>query len=46
MSACVAVFAEQAHLTRELRALLGETPSAWKARGSADSFKTPRSEAR
>jgi hypothetical protein len=29
-----------AHLARELRALLGETPSMWDARGSADSFKT------
>ena len=33
-------YADQAHLTREVRALLGETPSAWRARGSADSFKT------
>jgi AraC-like DNA-binding protein len=35
-------FADQAHLTREVRALLGETPSAWAARGSAVSFKTPQ----
>jgi AraC-like DNA-binding protein len=34
-------FADQAHLARELRALLGEPPSAWAARGSAVSFKTP-----
>jgi AraC-like DNA-binding protein len=34
-------YADQAHFTREMRALLGETPSAWKARGSAVSFKTP-----
>jgi AraC-like DNA-binding protein len=34
-------FADQAHLTREVRALLGETPSAWASRGSAVSFKTP-----
>ena len=33
-------YADQAHLTRELRALLGETPSTWQARGSAVSFKT------
>jgi len=33
-------YADQAHLTREMRALLGETPSAWRARGSAVSFKT------
>jgi AraC-like DNA-binding protein len=38
--AYVAGYADQAHLTRELRALLGETPSAWTARGSAVSFKT------
>jgi AraC-like DNA-binding protein len=34
-------YADQAHLTRELRALLGEPPSAWSARGSAVLFKTP-----
>jgi AraC-like DNA-binding protein len=39
--ACAAGYADQAHLTRELRMLLGETPSAWRARGSAVSFKTP-----
>jgi AraC-like DNA-binding protein len=38
--ACAAGYADQAHLTREVRALLGETPSAWAARGSAVSFKT------
>jgi AraC-like DNA-binding protein len=38
--ACGAGYADQAHFTRELRALLGETPSAWRARGSAVSFKT------
>jgi AraC-like DNA-binding protein len=27
-------FADQAHLIREMRALLGETPSAWSSRGS------------
>jgi AraC-like DNA-binding protein len=39
-------YADQAHLTREVRALLGETPSVWAGRGSAVSFKTPRSLAR
>jgi AraC-like DNA-binding protein len=38
--AAMAGYADQAHLTRELHALLGETPSAWRARGSAVSFKT------
>ena len=33
-------YADQAHLARECRALLGEPPSAWLARGSADLFKT------
>ncbi|HEV8630529.1 MAG TPA: helix-turn-helix domain-containing protein [Thermoanaerobaculia bacterium] len=37
-------FADQPHLTREIHALLGETPTAWLARGrdeaSADPFKT------
>lgn len=44
--AYVAGCADQAHLTRELRALLGETPSAWRARGSAVLFKTEREHAR
>jgi AraC-like DNA-binding protein len=43
--AYVAGYADQAHLTREMQALLGETPSAWSARGSAVSFKTPGQEA-
>lgn len=38
--AYMAGYADQAHLTREMRALLGETPTAWRARGSAVSFKT------
>jgi AraC-like DNA-binding protein len=38
--AYMAGYADQAHLTREVRALLGETPSAWRALGSAVSFKT------
>jgi AraC-like DNA-binding protein len=35
-------YADQAHFTREARALLGEAPSNWYARGSAVPFKTPR----
>lgn len=38
----LAAYADQAHLTRELRALIGETPSTWQARGSAVLFKTAR----
>lgn len=38
--AAAAGYADQPHFNRELRALLGETPSAWAARGCADSFKT------
>jgi len=37
----LAGYADQAHFNREVRALLGETPSAWHARASAVSFKTP-----
>ena len=33
-------YADQAHLTRECRSLLGDTPVQWLARGSADLFKT------
>jgi len=45
-------YSDQAHLTRELRALLGETPVAWAARGNAMSsmaavsYKTRPDEAR
>ena len=35
-------YADQAHFTREARALLGEAPSTWYARGSAVPFKTSR----
>ena len=38
--AYAAGYADQAHLTRECRALLGDSPTGWLARGSADSFKT------
>lgn len=38
-AATSAGFADQPHLVREVRALLGETPCTWIAR-SADSFKT------
>ena len=44
--ASMAGYADQAHLTRELQALVGETPSAWRARGSAVSFKTSGCELR
>jgi AraC-like DNA-binding protein len=33
-------YADQPHFVRECQDLLGESPSAWAARGSADSFKT------
>jgi AraC-like DNA-binding protein len=33
-------YADQAHFTREAKALLGEAPTSWAARGSAVSFKT------
>jgi AraC-like DNA-binding protein len=39
-------YADQAHLTRECRALLGEPPSIWAQRGSAVSFKTAGRDAR
>jgi AraC-like DNA-binding protein len=35
-------YSDQAHLTRDARALLGETPAAWQRRGRADSFKSRR----
>lgn len=38
--AVAAGFADQSHLTREMKTLLGDTPTAWSARRSADSFKT------
>jgi AraC-like DNA-binding protein len=38
-------YADQAHLTREMQALLGEGPTDWARRGRlADSFKTPSAE--
>jgi AraC-like DNA-binding protein len=39
-AALEAGYADQAHLIRECRVLLGDSPSAWAARGDADSFKT------
>jgi AraC-like DNA-binding protein len=38
--ASISGYADQAHFTRECRVLLGETPTQWRARGAADSFKT------
>jgi AraC-like DNA-binding protein len=44
VAADAARYSDQAHFTRECRALLGETPAAWLRRGHrmgrADSFKT------
>jgi AraC-like DNA-binding protein len=39
-AALEAGYADQPHLIRECRVLLGDSPSAWAARGDADSFKT------
>jgi|SRR5262245_5329079 len=39
-SALAARYSDQAHFTREARALLGEPPAAWRRRATADSFKT------
>jgi AraC-like DNA-binding protein len=38
-------YSDQAHLTREACALLGEAPTRWQRRGRADSFKTRQSRA-
>jgi len=38
--ACLAGFADQAHMVREFRALLGEAPNEWRRRSVADSFNT------
>jgi len=38
--AYLAGFADQAHMVREFRALLGDTPKGWRARSVADSFNT------
>jgi AraC-like DNA-binding protein len=40
-AAAAAGYADQAHLTREMQDLLGESPTEWARRGRADSFKTP-----
>jgi AraC-like DNA-binding protein len=39
-TAYLAGFADQAHMVREFRALLGDSPNAWRARSVADSFNT------
>jgi AraC-like DNA-binding protein len=41
-AASAAGYSDQAHFTRESRALLFETPAAWLRRGRADSFKIER----
>lgn len=38
--AYLAGFADQAHMVREFRSLLGDTPNAWRGRSTADSFNT------
>jgi AraC-like DNA-binding protein len=40
-AATAAGYADQAHLTREMQDLLGESPTEWTRRGRADLFKTP-----
>jgi AraC-like DNA-binding protein len=45
--AAAAGYADQAHLTRDMQALLGEGPTDWARRGRlADSFKTRSGEKR
>jgi AraC-like DNA-binding protein len=45
--AAAAGYADQAHLTRDMQALLGEGPTDWARRGRlADSFKTGSGEKR
>lgn len=34
-------YADQAHMVREFRSLVGESPEAWRRRSTADSFNTP-----
>jgi AraC-like DNA-binding protein len=46
-AAAAAGYADQAHLTRDMQALLGEGPTDWALRGRlADSFKTGSGEKR
>jgi AraC-like DNA-binding protein len=40
--ACRAGYADQAHMVREFRSLLGDSPELWRRRASADSFNTSR----
>jgi AraC-like DNA-binding protein len=39
-------FADQAHMVREFRSLLGDTPNRWRRRSTADLFNTQRAGAR
>jgi AraC-like DNA-binding protein len=34
-------YADQAHMVREFRSLLGESPETWRRRAAADLFNTP-----
>ena len=38
--ACRAGYADQAHMVREFRSLLGDSPELWRRRATADSFNT------
>ena len=44
--AYLAGFADQAHMVREFRALLGDSPNSWRRRSIADSFNTTAPSAR
>ena len=39
-TACIAGYADQAHMVREFRSFLGESPEAWRRRAIADLFNT------
>ena len=45
-TAYLAGFADQAHMVREFRALLGDSPNTWRRRALADSFNTTALSAR
>ncbi len=39
-TACIAGFADQSHMVREFRSLLGDSPTGWRNRAGTDSFNT------